>query len=143
VLLRPFVFCFLAWKKSSERLTSSNNCLAGLESPLLYLRLSSLTLLQPLARGSTGGVVRTNEGPLPQKTRRSFLKASIPLEKGNKCRNSSVRLESLTYDVRGSVLQPRQTITFSNGLSGQVYASWSKPCQVILAPSSSTLGQAD
>ncbi len=44
----------------------------------------------PLARGTTGGVVLTvltNEDPLPQKTRRSFLKASIPLEKGDKCRN--------------------------------------------------------
>ena len=36
-----------------------------------------------------------------------------------------------------------ERLTFSNGLSGQLYASWSKPCQVILAPNSSTLGQAD
>ena len=40
----------------------------------------------PLARWTTGGVVQTNEDPLPQETRRSFLKASIPLEKGDKCR---------------------------------------------------------
>ena len=42
--------------------------------------------------GTIGGVVRPNEDPLPQKTRRSFLKASIPLEKGDKCRNSRGRL---------------------------------------------------
>ena len=43
--------------------------------------------LSPLARGTTGGVVQTSEDPLPQETRRSFLKASIPLEKGDKSRN--------------------------------------------------------
>ena len=31
-------------------------------------------------------MVQTNEDRLPQKTRRGFLKASIPLEKGDKCR---------------------------------------------------------
>jgi len=40
----------------------------------------------PLGKGTTGGVVRTNENPLPQKTRRSFLKASIPLNERNKNR---------------------------------------------------------
>ena len=45
--------------------------------------------LSPLARGTTGGVAQSNEDPLPQKTRRSFFKASIPLEKEDKCRNSS------------------------------------------------------
>ena len=29
------------------------------------------------------------EDPLPQKTRRSFPKASIPLEKGDKCRKET------------------------------------------------------
>ena len=43
--------------------------------------------LSPLARGTTGGVVRTDEDPLLQKTRRSFLKASIPFEKSDKYRN--------------------------------------------------------
>ena len=43
--------------------------------------------LSPLEKGTTGGVVRTDEGPLLQKTRRSFVKASIPLEQGYKYRN--------------------------------------------------------
>ena len=53
--------------------------------------------LSPLARGTTGGVVRTDEDPLLQKTRRSFLKASIPLEKGDKYRNPA------TFRFRGNV----------------------------------------
>ena len=43
-------------------------------------------VLSPLARGTTGGVVRTNEDPLPQKTRRP------PWKRGTNVRNSRCRL---------------------------------------------------
>jgi hypothetical protein len=48
----------------------------------------------PLARGTTGGVLRATEDPLPRNTRRSLLKASIPLKKGGKYRNLTARLDS-------------------------------------------------
>jgi len=46
------------------------------------------------------GVVRTNEDPLPQKTRRTFLKASIPLEKWDKRRNSKQHPDVATLAAR-------------------------------------------
>jgi hypothetical protein len=39
-------------------------------------------VLSPLARGTTGGVVRTNEDPLPQKTRRPPWKRGTNVETG-------------------------------------------------------------
>ena len=50
-------------------------------------RLLSGVLYNPL-KYQLSVAVHPNVDPLPQKTRRSFLKASIPLEKGDKCRNS-------------------------------------------------------
>ena len=52
-------------------------------------------ILSPLARGTTGSVVQADEDPLPPKNARSFLKASIPLGKGDKSKNSLPGVEEV------------------------------------------------
>jgi hypothetical protein len=62
----------------------------------LPVNVAVQTLFVRLGKGDHRACATNYQDPLPQNTRRSFLKASIPLDKEDKCRSSRLRLSTLT-----------------------------------------------